>query len=181
MYIFIKTKNMNTFIQKNVFVLGIVFLAFFTTCKKYPENDLWFKNPKRIAIINGYIYEYKVNYIDSLNGLNAFYKPVIPSWPYPYNKIDRDIRKEHFIACCRDNNHWDITCDLFERVDYSISQDKKRINIGAMVDTNYYKKNIFVSKFGDIDWDIIYLNKDGKKSKIRTTYNGNMYEITFEN
>ena len=74
-----KTENMNSIIQKSLFVFfGIMFLCFFSTCKKYPENNLWFKNPKRIAIINGYIYEYKVNHIDSLNGLNRYTNGVDP-------------------------------------------------------------------------------------------------------
>ena len=33
----------------------IAILSLFTTCKKYPENTVWFKNPTDIPVINGHI------------------------------------------------------------------------------------------------------------------------------
>lgn len=160
--------------------LLIVCSMIFTTCKKYPENTLWFKNPNKIKVINGYITEYKVNGIDSLDFLNIYYKPYIPNSIYPYNKTNRDIRFESFTATNVTKTYWEIKSDLYETLYYRMQKDKKTIRIGGSIDTIYYKKQLFLDTKGNIDWQIQYLDKKGK-SKIKTTYNGNVYEITFEN
>lgn len=150
------------------------------SCKKYPENTLWFKNPYKIAVLKGYITEYKVNGIDSLDLLNIYYKPVIPNASHPYNKTDRNIKMEYFKSVSVAKGHWEVNCDLYENLTYEMQKDKKNIRIGGSVDTIYFKKQLFLDKTGEIDWQIEYLDKKGK-SKIKTTYNGNTYEITFEN
>lgn len=93
--------------NKTMLRLTIVslFLVAFSFCKKYPENNLWFKNSKKIPIINGYMTEYKVNGIDSLDLLNIYYKPIISGGYYPYSKTIRDVKQEHFQACCADNGY----------------------------------------------------------------------------
>lgn len=156
------------------------------SCKKYPENTIWFKNPKHIPVINGYITEYKVNGIDSLDLLNAYYMPYVvgvsPPYP-PFTNTQRDIRKEQFQACCQKYNYWQFNSDLYVLSDshFSVKNKGKSITIDGSVDTRYFNKQLFLSSKGDINWDIQYLDKKGKKSKIKTTYNGNTYEITFEN
>lgn len=58
------------------------------------------------------------------------------------------------------------------------NKNKKSIYISTIkVDTLYYKKNLFLSNESK-EWEIIYLDKKGK-SKIRTSYNGNTYELQF--
>jgi hypothetical protein len=167
---------------ENIFLLIIVVISFllFTTCKKYTENNLWFKNPYKVSIINGKITEYKVNGIDSLPFLNVFYKPYIPNSIHPYNKIDRNITNEQFNSLSIAKGHWELRCDLFEHLNCVMQKDKKTIRIGGLVDTIYYKKQLFIDTKGIIDWQILYLDKKGK-SKIKTTFNGNTYEITFQN
>lgn len=166
--------------MKGTFYL-LFLLSISYSCKKYPENTIWIKNPKHIPVINGYITEYKVNGIDSLDLLNIYYAPVIQNSYPPYTNTQRDIRKEHFQACCQEYNHLDINTDLYEHLGYKLSENKKTVNIGGLVDTLYFKKQLFLDKSGDLAWTIQYLDKKGKKSKIKTTYNGNTYEITFEN
>ena len=73
----------------------------------------------------------------------------------------------------------DIACDLFynQHLLTTWASNGKSINIRSGVDIDYYKRNIFV--VSGLNWDIIYLDKN-RKSKIKTTYNGNVYEITFD-
>lgn len=78
--------------------VSLVLIVLFSTCKKYPENNLWFKNPRKFSIIGGYITAYKVNGIDSLSYLNKYYAPLIPNSYFPYNNIERDIKKRKICA-----------------------------------------------------------------------------------
>lgn len=170
--------------RTNRYISLFVMVVLFTTCKKYPENKLWFKNPYKIAVINGYMTEYKVNGIDSLDLLNSYYKPIVPNGIYPYNKTTRDIKQEHFQACCAKNGYWQVTSDLYlfdNHLEYEMQKDKKTIRIAGSVDTLYYTKQLFIDTKGVMDWQIQYLDKKGRMSKFKTIYKGNTYEITFKN
>lgn len=160
----------------------ITIISLFTTCKKYPENTVWFKNPNDIAVINGHITAYVVNGIDSLDLLNLYYAPILPNAANPFSKTVRDVKTEQFSARSQGSGYFDVSCDLFDgNLGFRWSSDKKSINIGGSPLPYYYNKQIFISnRSGEVVWQIIYLDKSGKKSKIKTTYNGNTYEITFE-
>ena len=58
----------------NYFFIPAFALILFTTCKKYPENTLWFKNPKKLTFVCGKMTAYIVNGIDSLPYLDAYFK-----------------------------------------------------------------------------------------------------------
>lgn len=58
-------------------------------CKKYPENTLLFKNPKKLHPFIGTIRKYNVNRIDSLDLLNFYFVEK----PYPFEK---NMRKCNF-------------------------------------------------------------------------------------
>lgn len=165
--------------KTNILVIIIGVLWCFVSCKKYPENDLWFKNPEKISIINGKITEYKVNDFDSLPYLNVYYKPYIPNSIYPYNKTDRNVSTEEFSSIYLTKSNWEIDCDLYESLTCVLQNDKKTVRIGGQIDTVYYRKQLFLDTKGDLDWEILYLDGKGK-SKIKTTFQGNTYEITFE-
>lgn len=178
--IFKKTNPIKTTLT---IALGLMLTFSLSTCKKYPENTLWFKNPSCLPVIEGHITSYIVNGIDSLDLLNLYYAPVQPNAPYPYSKTERDIKKETFIASNK-GNYFVISSDLFDDNDFFIlkwNKDKKSIYFSGDFRRNYYNKQLFITGSGDINWQIIYLDKNQKKSKIKTTYNGNTYEITFEN
>lgn len=161
----------------------ITIISLLTTCKKYPENTVWFKNPSDIAVINGHITAYVVNGIDSLDLLNLYYAPVIPNAVYPYGNPVRDVKTEKFSARSNGSGYFDVSCDLFDgNLSFKWSSDKKNISIGGTPLPNYYNKQIFIkNRSGEVVWKIVYLDKNGKKSKIKTTYNDVTYEITFEN
>ena len=156
-----------------LFLLGNTILFFlFSSCKKYPENTLWFKRAKTLLPVGGMITKYTVNGIDSLQYLDFYYNPnFINNTP---NKIHH-IADEYFYASTEDlviENQTMVTGS------YRWQNRYKEIEIDCKNDTLVYKKNIFVKRA--LDWKIIYLGKDNKKSKIQTTYDGNTYEITFE-
>ncbi len=158
--------------------LALILFFGFITCKKYPENTLWFKNPYKIQLITGYISSYRVNGIDSLETLNLHYKPVIPNTSYPYSQTDRNIIKEGIWTRSLNKITSNIVTNLGKGL-VKWNTNKKSVYITFTPDTMYYKKNIFVTK-ERLSWDILYLGKNGAKTKIKTTYNNNTYEITFE-
>jgi hypothetical protein len=174
---------MKSFIT-NISIISVILITaiLFTTCKKYPENNLWFKNPYSISVISGYITQYNVNGIDSLSLLNSYYATYTAgiSPPYqPYTNPNKNIATELFKSILT-KNIGDINSNCGTGT-YLWDRKKKKINIFFKADNPiYYKKNIFINN-EKIDWDIIYLDKNSKKSKIKTTYNGNTYEITFQN
>jgi hypothetical protein len=135
------------FIYAFIISCGLLFM----TCKKYPENTVWFKNPTDIPVINGHITAYVVNGIDSLDLLNSYYSPVQPTWPSPYSKTDRDIKTETFTSCCPEYAHWQVACDLAQDAfRYAWNKDKKSITISGSVTRGYYNKEPFISTHGDI-------------------------------
>ena len=151
----------------------------FMSCKKYPENTLWLKSPKKMSPVHGYIKAYTVNGIDSLELLNVYYEQTIWHSYGPYNKLIKDVKEEYFNLKTIKKGKADIACDLFynQHLLTTWASNGKSINIRSGVDIDYYKRNIFV--VSGLNWDIIYLDKN-RKSKIKTTYNGNVYEITFD-
>ena len=156
----------------------IAFLVF--SCKKCPENNLWFKNPEKLKFVGGYITKYTVNGIDSLDLLNTYFNYANlsqPNWP----QIKTDIKNTK-ITAYTDDAYWQTEWDLGRTgVIYTsevYTSKKKKIKIFFYSDTMFYKKNIFINK--QIEWDIIHLSAKNSKRKMKTTLsNGNTYEIEF--
>lgn len=46
---------------------SLFFLLFLIACKKYPENNLWFKTPNTALIGQWYLEQFTVNGVDSTN------------------------------------------------------------------------------------------------------------------
>lgn len=168
--------------------LNIIFMLlmaiFFTTCKKYPENNLWFKNPEKISLLQGFITAYTVNGIDSLDLLNSYYVPITANTIYPYYYMTtHDIKKEEFTGPTENHGFYIVYTNLCEPIRFGyehIDKKMKYIAIRMTVDTLYYKKNLFPGYSSNNNWEILYLDKKGEKLKIKNTYHGNTYEVTFE-
>ena len=162
-----------------IYAIIILVSINFMSCKKYPENNLWFKNPKKMSPVHGYIKAYTVNGIDSLDLLNVYYEPTIQHGYGPYNKAIKDVKQELFNISSIKKGKADVNCDLFynQHLSSTWSSNGKSINIRSGVDIEYYKRNIFI--ISGLNWDVVYLDKN-MKSKIRTINNGNVYEITFD-
>lgn len=168
---------MKSFITYSILIIFIILLS---GCKKYPENTLWFKNPEKICPISGNITEYKVNGIDSLNLLNVYYEQAILHGYGPYNNTIRDVKQEVFNPSNKGKGKFNLQCDIFASNSGTCTwnSNKKSVNVRVGIDMEYFKRNIFITQ--GLNWDIQYLDTKGK-SKIKTTYNGNTYEITFVN
>ena len=152
----------------------IAFLAF--SCKKYPENNLWFKNPKKLTFVCGKITAYTVNGIDSLPFLDSYFK-------------EPNVQFSNSIIVCKPI-HKDGLHEFSFLANLSTGQKTlfngscvyrnncKTLKIAFYQDTTYYKKNIFIQT--NLDWDIVYLSKKDNKRKMKTKLsNGNIYEIQF--
>lgn len=127
-----------------------------------------------------------VNGVDSIDYLDNFFSADVNFNPYSTDFSTLEITSFHddnmpkSIYTAKINNPADYNC--YDRrgsmkVNYSYSGNKKKLIISS-IDLACYTKNIFVAE--DIEWEIIYLGKKpSDKRKIKTTYNGNTYEIQF--
>ena len=157
-----------------VILIAITIISLFNTCKKYPENTLWFKTPYS-AINFTHIKNYTIDGIDS-----------IPMWNTIYNTPPYGGFPAH-------NELWDITAFSW-RVDTKINEIYSDLGAGSFhlfnnkkelymffkmytgIDGQIPKNNIFYSE--ESNWKIIKLTKDGNL-KIQRTYNNKVYEIEF--
>jgi hypothetical protein len=161
--------------QKNKNTLLVALLALFiTACKKYPENNVWFSNPEKRAVLNGYLQMYEVNGIDSLELLNNYF-------PVPGNPgLIRDIKECEFVQTEERSglsSYWLLGGSCILVTGQTFTKKGKKIKIFCEYSTLCFRKNIFINP--DIEWTILYF-PDKKKPiiKIKTTLeNGNTYKI----
>lgn len=151
-------------------ILFFFCFASLITCKKYPEDNLWFKNPEKLTPFQGYLTKYTVNSIDSLDLLNNYFGHAFG--------LPRNIRTSQFLTSVEKKQ---IDCvlnysgGLENGMDYEFINKKKYLKIFFYPDTTLFKKNIFIDK--EVEWKIIRLARNGP-FKIETTLNnGNKYEI----
>jgi hypothetical protein len=156
-----------------IYLIAVIIVTLFSTCKKYPENALWFKNPEKLYPFQGYITKYEVDGIDSLDLLSKYYGNAYG--------LDKNFRNAKFATT---ENFKVIYCrvvhgnsGLSSRIDYEFIKKKKYLHISlSTYDTTIYKKNIFISS--EVEWQIVRLAKSGA-FKLKTKYNGKNYEIQF--
>jgi hypothetical protein len=152
-------------------IFCFILLTSITACKKYPENNLWFKRPSQLDFFNGHLTKYTVNGIDSLDLLNYYF-----GRGYGLRK---DIRTTLFITQHEHTDHFG-TYMLFAasyQVPFisELTKKNKFLKVNSVRDTNVYNKDLFISK--DTEWQIIRLAKKGP-FRIKTTLgNGNTYEM----
>jgi hypothetical protein len=152
----------------------LVLIAIIFGCKKYPENNLWFKNPEKLMpFFDTHLTKYQVNDIDSLDLLNKYFGN--------RQGILKDIRLAEF-KTVRNNSYNDYLIlfkpSLSIPFTYEFTSKKKKIRFNINADTSIFKKNIFMSN--NIEWSILRLARKGS-FKIETRLsNGNHYEIEIE-
>ncbi len=153
---------------------AIVTLACFTTCKKYDENYLWFKNPEKLTPFEGNLVGYYIDGADSLLTLPNYFGSEMqkPYNVHPIQFIDYIKRRTHFSLITVGSNPIEFKYEYYDR--------KKKMRITSFYkerDTVYIKKNILLSD--NLIWDIIRINRKGK-FKIKTKFNNKIYEIHIE-
>lgn len=154
-------------------IITSVIVLFFSTCKKYPENTLWFKNPDKLHPFIGSITKYNVNGIDSLDLMNIYFVEK----PYFFEK---SIRKCNFYTH-KDTEFYTLFVypdALSVVVKYDLVKKNKKMIVSLGQDTTIFKKNIFISDA--TEWDIIRLNRKGPLKLKTTLDNGNTYEIEID-
>lgn len=157
-------------------------LLFFSTCKKYPENTLWFKSPASIEFIEGNLTHYIVNGIDSINELDNFFYNDVNNNPYvgDFSSLKFQTRPtrakgyyEAFIN--KPQNYNGYFSNNFE---YRYIDKNNKIKLSNTIDIKrVIKKNIFIDD--SIIWEITMLEKKNGTRKMKGTYNGNTYELQF--
>ena len=150
----------------------------FTTCRKYPENRLWFANPKNYYPIGKYITELRVNGVDSMDALNNYY---VQNYSSSNPSIPNNVRDLVF-TCLRDGVEGYFYIEGEQRFSnlnrYVWSEGYKEIYFGLRMDTlTNFERLLFVSK--NSTWKVMYFGKDGTR-KYKRDFNGNIYEITFK-
>lgn len=145
---------------------------FLSTCKKYPENTLWFKNPEKLFPQNSHITSYVVNGIDSLDLLNSYYGSNLG--------LNKNIREAKFVnfESVGGTLELDFGAGLATPLFMTFLKKDKYVQMSIFVDTNYYKKHLFIDKY--TEWKIIRLAKKGPFKISTTLSNGNKYEIQIE-
>lgn len=146
------------------FFIGILFVG----CKKYPENKLWFKNPKT-TFKGGKITSYTINGLDKM----PYYKNLYSG--FPYNYYGHSIDDVFSIPFDYDAGGEKISTE-YGSGGFHFSKTKREIEISfTPVNEDYGAESIFPPRQS---WKVMKLTKDGVL-KIQVDYNMKLYEIQF--
>ena len=152
-------------------IISFCFIFCFTTCKKYPENDLWFKNPEK-TFKGGRLTDFTVNGVDSMPMWERIY-----TTPPEYNGLYSpfDVRTIEF-SYTREGNI--LSSNIGEGTLKFINNDKDVSISFSMIAAGISeaKYNLFYSKKSE--WRILKLYKGGMM-RIQRIYNNKTYEIQF--
>ena len=158
---------------KSLFILlfATAIIGLLTTCKKYPENDLWFKSPES-AFTGGKFTSFTVDGVDSM-----------PMWDNIYNSLPDhngygvytlDPRTIYFYV---DKNNSKLSCSVGSG-EFHFFDNKKKIYIFFKMEEHpplsSPKYNLFYTD--ESIWKILELKKN-HTLKIQRTYNNKVYEI----
>lgn len=142
--------------------------SLFFGCKKYPENKLWFKDPKKV-FKGGKITVYTINGVDQMPKLRNLYKY------FPYNYYGSSINDIFEIPFTYNAGQDEFETD-YGKGSLTFSKTKREIEISFNpVNGDLGAQNIFV---GRLSWKIMMLNKEGVL-KLKANYNFLTYEIQF--
>jgi hypothetical protein len=160
-----------------LFIIGISY----TSCKKYPENTLWFKRVKKLEFFdNVKLISYTVNGVDSLAALNKYFGSKVFSKDITSLSFD-EIFDVHFKSNVPrinvpNGNNGNYQLTFF----YSYSKNKKKLEIVydlmSYNDTAVFSRSFFVEQI--TEWQIMKFDPKGIR-KIKTTINNNAYEMEF--
>lgn len=148
-----------------IFIISSLFLG----CKKYPENKLWFKDPKK-TFKGGKITAYTVNGVDKMKYFKDLYST------FPYNHFGKKIDDVFEIPIEYHSGEDEISTE-YGKGSLRFSETKREIEISfTPINENFGAENIFVSR--GACWKIMKLTKDGVL-RIKAQYNFITYEIQF--
>ena len=159
-------------------LIAITIISLLTTCKKYPENTLWFKTPTS-AIESGGVYlkGFTVDGADSLPMFDA----ILNNPPYgglPTPTGFRDVTKFTWYFNEREGIK-EIYTDVGQG-EFHFFNHKKELYIFFLMydDINGLPVNYNFFYTRESNWKILKLTKQGEL-KIQRTYNNKVYEMEF--
>ena len=147
----------------------------FNSCKKYPENTVWFKSIDPFFVGFLQLTKYSVNGIDSLSFLPSYcgskaHDRNYKIWLFEgYSTAKKFSQNEAFF-------HLGSSANLIA-IKQTYTNRKKNIIIQFQLnDTLIFHRNLFLN---DEPWKIMKFLSTGTR-KIEKTVNGNKYELQFE-
>ena len=157
-------------------------VLFFTTCKKYPKNYLWFKDPKNTLAVRYENNPWKLVYY-SVNDIDSTNADFLKVW-----------REQGFFSINSKADEINFKCyDIYKGFWILGNKNKNIVFAGpypngtsndnnSESNPNYVNQRYIFFKFGHrydcVDWKIDKLCKD--EFRIITEYNGIKYEIHFK-
>jgi hypothetical protein len=153
----------------------LLIICILTSCKKYPENNLWFRSAEGAlqGALNGPITKYTVNGIDSLDLLSLYIcncpGVVQDIWQFRFNtSVDHNRRDTEYMGRGGPIH-----------TDFVLKDNNMNLTIGFdNSPTVNFRKNLFISN--KITWNILELSTS--TIKVGTILeNGNAYEIQIHN
>ena len=156
------------------------------SCKKYPENNLWFISPENAFTGLKNITDYTVDGIDSLPMWDALYNtgpdyngywPAVSGYPFIMKKINFGI-----ISKATDGYEAGSIDSYIGRGSFHFYNNKKYLYMYFKMDNKGHnlpipKYNFFYTE--ESKWKILKLTKNGTL-RIQRTYNDKVYEIQFD-
>lgn len=170
--------SLNKFKVVYYLTLSFCFILALSTCKKYPENDLWFKAPGKAIDGSWQLELFEIDGNDSLNNnikiiSNSKVKFSLLSKSKLINNVSGHIRVEddyHF------GGSWKLINNKKYIQIYFTSDYEGSTNLVSCPCYNF--NNIFAAYKTSINWKIEKLTKN--QFWITTNYNGLNYEIHFK-
>lgn len=152
---------------KTYFLIAFIGILFFG-CKKYPENNLWFKDPKKV-FKGGKITSYTMNGLDRM----AYFRNLYST--FPYNLYGKQIPDVFDIPIEYHSGEEEISTE-YGKGSLHFSGTKREIEISfTPINEEFGAENIFV---GRLSWKVMKLTKDGVL-KIQAKHEFKTYEIQF--
>lgn len=153
----------------SILLFAIAIISLLTTCKKYPENDLWFKSPES-AFVGGKFTSFTVDGVDSMPMWdNIFSTPQINTHSTVTKGTDIILHQE---------SPGQLRSQLGSG-SWHYFDNKKYLYIFFKMYSDYAPAptyNLFYTNEGN--WKVLKLTKSGDL-KIQRTYNGKVYEMEF--
>jgi hypothetical protein len=156
--------------KKLQWILPLLLLVLFISCKKYPENNLWFSSPER-SFKGGKITYFTVDGIDSLELMNS-------NWGMNVTESKFELMKSSKHNCVASG---DFNGALEYMGKSEIKIDLIPAKYGYFSQTQIYNpinSNGISSGRGDGRWYIIKCTRKGVM-KIQRTVNSRTYVIQF--
>lgn len=150
------------------YILLLLIVGSFSTCKKYPENRLWTRHPQKY-FNGGVITAYTENGIDIMPKIRNWYSD------FPYNYYGQKIDDVFTLPFSYDKATDEFTTDYGAGY-FHFNSDGKTVDISFTPKNSLYgAQNLFVE---NENWQILKLTKSGQM-KLKVTMNYKYYEIQF--